>query len=58
MMLFSQNQVFVTSGNRDKVKPEINKIVEEDNKEASKEGCSQTKAPSKIISIRPKKMGC
>lgn len=32
------NQVFVTSGNGDKVKHEINKIVKEDNKEASKEG--------------------
>lgn len=32
------NQVFVTTGNGDKVHPEINKIVEEDNKAATKEG--------------------
>lgn len=32
------NQEFLTSGNGDKVKPEINKIVNEDNKEVLKEG--------------------
>lgn len=32
------NQVFVTTGNGDKVKPEFNKMIEEDNKTASKEG--------------------
>ena len=32
------NQVFVTKGNGESVKPEINKLVEEDNKKASKDG--------------------
>ena len=38
------NQVFVTSGNGDKVKPVINKMVVEDNKAILKEGFSQIKA--------------
>ena len=32
------NQVFVTTENGEKVNPEINKVVVEDNKEATKEG--------------------
>ncbi|XP_052624916.1 uncharacterized protein LOC128132402 [Lactuca sativa] len=32
------NQVFVTTGNSDKIKPEFNNLVGEDNKKASKEG--------------------
>lgn len=36
------NQVFVTSGNGDKVKPKINKLVKEDNKNVLKEGFFST----------------